>query len=147
MGNKYQAPINTCCFKPFLSFQSKYEANWMWNICLHFFFKHRIVRHWAHQVRMYPIVGIFGKVVGLVLVVYLNPECKCVKESSFTRILSVFVSQVRPWITCLPWLQVSQKVNTTTGSLVSCQIRTIACCACAGNARHIFPATDFKGNR
>ena len=26
------------------------------------------------------------------------------------------------------------------------QIRKIVCCTCAGNARNVFPATDFKGN-
>ena len=32
-------------------------------------------------------------------------------------------------------------------SRVSYQIVKIAGCACAGNARNVFPATDFKGNR
>ena len=31
--------------------------------------------------------------------------------------------------------------------VASCQIRTTAGCACAGDAGNIFPATDFKGNR
>ena len=29
----------------------------------------------------------------------------------------------------------------------SCQICTLAGCACAGNAGNVFPATNFKGNR
>ena len=36
-------------------------------------------------------------------------------------------------VQCTPW--------------ASYQIRTIVGCACAGNARDIFPATDFIGNR
>ena len=28
----------------------------------------------------------------------------------------------------------------------SCQVRKIACCACARTAGNVFPATDFKGN-
>ena len=32
-------------------------------------------------------------------------------------------------------------------SWASYQIRKIAGCACAGNDRHVFPATEFKGNR
>ena len=29
----------------------------------------------------------------------------------------------------------------------SCQMREIACCACAGNAGKVFPVTDYKANR
>ena len=48
-----------------------------------------------------------------------------------------FFSMPVPWVLLisagLPW--------------ASYQIRKIAVCACAGNVRNVFPATDFKGNR
>ena len=36
-------------------------------------------------------------------------------------------------------------IRTVCWPRASYQIRKIACCACAGNAGNIFPATDFKG--
>ena len=52
----------------------------------------------------------------------------------------------------LLWKRFSPVIAVPTGSsagILSCasyQIRKIAGCACAGNARNVFPATDFKGN-
>ena len=46
----------------------------------------------------------------------------------------------------LPWALRGHGENRThIGPWASYQIRKIACCACAGNARNVFIATDFKG--
>ena len=45
------------------------------------------------------------------------------------------------------YTQVIISFITNRGVWVSCQIRKIAGCACAGNAGNDFPATDFQGNR
>ena len=46
-----------------------------------------------------------------------------------------------------PWdVDCTFTIATASAKWASYQIRKITSCACAGNARIVFPATDFKGN-
>ena len=46
-----------------------------------------------------------------------------------------------------PYEDQKQVIMGYPGTWASYQLRTIAGCACAGNAANFFPATDFTENR
>ena len=74
----------------------------------------------------------------------LNLRLSCTKPSLWSVFYLQWFAQIRTWISCCNY---SFAFDAITRPWASYHIRIIAGCACAGNARNVFPATAGKRSR